>query len=229
MTPDLQIGSSMAVHLHRLMGQQIVSGTYDGKPFPNEADLAGEFGASRTVVREAIKMLTAKGLINPRQSAERILPITSWNLLDPDIAEWLVERPFSTEIYQQFTQMRMAIEPVAAMLASQCQDALLIAAIDDAFKSIALSPSGSEARLKANINFHVAILRASGNAFFERMQNLIDTAIKMETSVKTDQESDLVLRRQILNAINERDGNRAETRMRNLLLDAEAFQQQSRA
>lgn len=229
MAADLQIGSSMAVHMHRLLGQRIVSGAYDHSPFPNEAELAIEFSASRTVVREAIKMLTAKGLINPRQSSERILPITAWNLLDPDVAAWLIERPFSIEIYRQFTQMRLAIEPIAAMLAAQCQDAKLISDIETALQKIRESEPASSARLNANTDFHVAILRASHNAFFERLQNLIHTAIHMETSVTVDQGSDLAMKEEIFRAIAQNDSAGSERRMRELLMGAEQNLEQYRA
>src|SRR5580704_8599963 len=79
------------------LGAAIVTGTYSKEnPFPVEAELSVQYGASRSILREAVKMLTAKGLLaaRPRQGTW-VQPESSWNLLDPDVLRWLLERKFS--------------------------------------------------------------------------------------------------------------------------------------
>jgi len=103
------------------LGIDIVKGTFSEKnPFPVEEELCRRFGASRTVLREAVKMLTAKGLLSarPRQGT-RVLPEASWNLLDPDILRWMLEKKYCSTLLIQFNEVRLAIEPQAAALAAK--------------------------------------------------------------------------------------------------------------
>ena len=76
------------------LGQAIVTGTWDAAgAFPIEAELCARFGVSRSVVREAVKMLTAKGLLSARPRRGTVVePEPHWNLLDPDVLRWLLER-----------------------------------------------------------------------------------------------------------------------------------------
>jgi hypothetical protein len=100
------------------LGRAIVTGRYEREAFPTEAELAKQHGVSRSVTREAVKMLTAKGLLSarPRQGTV-VQPATNWNLFDTDVLRWLLERQFSIDLLRQFNQLRVAIEPEAAALA----------------------------------------------------------------------------------------------------------------
>src|ERR1700676_3324975 len=111
------LGRNLTHGLVDAIGRKIVTGGYDKKPFPIEAELEEEHGVSRSVTREAMKMLTAKGLLSarPRQGTI-VLPRASWNLFDADVLRWMLERKFSIELLRQFAELRSAIEPVAAAL-----------------------------------------------------------------------------------------------------------------
>src|SRR3981081_2679046 len=100
------------------LGQAIVMGEYEREHFPTEADLTKHFGTSRSVTRAAGKMLTATGLLSarPRQGTS-VEPEGRWNLFDPDVLRWLLERKFSLKLLAEFTEMRLAIEPTAAHFA----------------------------------------------------------------------------------------------------------------
>src|SRR3546814_18855099 len=89
-------------------GRAIVVGDYDGATFPTGAELAKQHGVSRSVTREAVKMLTAKGLLSarPRQGTT-VQPTTSWNLFDTDVLRWLLERQFSIDLLRQFNELRV--------------------------------------------------------------------------------------------------------------------------
>ncbi|EJL25785.1 transcriptional regulator [Caulobacter sp. AP07] len=108
-------GVSFTHSLVESLGQAIVTGDYVESGFPNEGELSKQFGASRTVTREAVKMLTAKGLLSARPRHGTVVePETEWNLLDPDVLRWLLERKFSLRLLAEFTEMRLGIEPAAA-------------------------------------------------------------------------------------------------------------------
>jgi DNA-binding FadR family transcriptional regulator len=179
-----ETGLGLTHNLLRILGQSIVSGTYDTKSFPTEAELSATYGSSRTVTREAVKMLTAKGLLTSRpRKGTQVEPMERWNLLDPSVTGWMMERPYSDKIYRDFTQMRLAVEPTAASLAAKRQDRAQIRMIRDALERMRTHSASNESTLEADIDFHVAILRASGNAFFWQMRELIRVALNMSITL----------------------------------------------
>ena len=175
-----ELAMSMSGHMHRILGKAIVSGQYDVTPLPSESEIAARFGASRTVVREAVKMLVAKGLISPRQrQGTRVTPMSEWNLLDPEVSVWLKARPFSKQLCLEFIQMRLGIEPVAAALAAESGNANDVAAIAHQVALMKANRNDASKLLEADVDFHVAILRASGNHLFWRMKEFITTALHL--------------------------------------------------
>ncbi|MDC7676141.1 FadR/GntR family transcriptional regulator [Asticcacaulis machinosus] len=212
-----KFGSNMTVQLQMTLGQMIVAGHFDEVPFPNEAELSTMFDASRTVVREAIKMLTAKGLISTRQRGERLLPMRDWNLLDPDVSSWLKQRPFSADTYREYTQMRLAIEPVAAGLVAASGGPEVIRQINSALDALNRADADAEQQLQATLGFHHAILMGSRNAFFTRLTELVTTALHLEASALPANAYSNQIREQIGNAIRHGDAPGAEAMMRELL------------
>jgi DNA-binding FadR family transcriptional regulator len=90
------LGRNLTYGMLDAVGRAIVTGHYDGKRFPTEAELAIEHGVSRSVTREAVKMLTAKGLLSARPRQGTIIqPNSTWNLFDTDVLRWLLERQFT--------------------------------------------------------------------------------------------------------------------------------------
>lgn len=162
------------------LGTAIVTGTYSPKnPFPVEAVLCKQYRASRSVLREAVKMLTAKGLLSarPRQGTW-VQPETSWNLLDPDVLRWLLERKFSFGLLIEFAQIRLAVEPKAAALAAAQPDPAHRAPVGDAIERMIAAERDADDPLESDIAFHAAVLRASGNRFYAKLPELIDTALR---------------------------------------------------
>src|SRR5258705_237538 len=129
-------GQNLTYSIVHDLGVAVVTGTYSKEnPFPVEAELCRQYGASRSVLREAVKMLTAKGLLGarPRQGTW-VQPEENWNLLDPDILGWLLERKFSPALLLEFTEIRIAGKPAVAAEAMRklIQEALdLIAAAEE--------------------------------------------------------------------------------------------------
>lgn len=174
-------GQNLTYAIAEQLGQAVVTQTY-GKavPFPIEAELCKQFGASRTVLREAVKMLTAKGLLNARprqgtwvQSEDR------WNMLDPDVLRWLMERKFSLRLLTEFTQIRLAIEPMAARLAATDATPAGIARIREAIERMQAAARGEDDPLESDIAFHVAVLHATGNRFYAQLDGLTNAALRI--------------------------------------------------
>lgn len=217
MALHMELGSNLAIQLHSTLGQQIVAGEFEGKTFPSEAELAIRFDASRTVIREAMKMLTARGLINARQRGNRLNPITDWNLLDPDVSHWLRQRPFSIEAYREFIQMRLGIEPVAAGLTASLRDPVILEELTISLEGLRTPVGDSPERLKLSIRFHQALLRGSRNLFFNRLTELVATALHMETRILNATNNGLPFQEQIHACILHGDSAGAEAIMRELL------------
>lgn len=162
------------------LGRAIVTHSFDAdRPFPVEAALCRQLGASRPVLREALKMLTAKGLLRARQRSGTIVQAEDqWNLLDPDVLRWMLERPFSSDLLIDFTQMRMAIEPRAAALAATAATAEQQAAMTRAIARMVAAERGEDDALEADIALHSAVLRASNNRFFRQFTGMSETTLR---------------------------------------------------
>lgn len=209
------------------LGRAIVIGNYDGMAFPTESDLARQHAVSRSVTREAVKMLTAKGLLTARpRKGTSIQPPASWNLFDPDVLRWLLERKFSLDLLRQFTELRMAIEPAAAALAARSASAGGLAAIDAGYERMVDAEAGDDDPLEADIAFHIAVLRASANPFYAQFQDVVTTALR--TSIRftnrfKGRTASLPQHHAVLAAIAARKPNRAHAAMAELIADVMAL------
>ncbi len=106
---DFAREGNLTLGLLNEVGRQVVVGEFEEQPFPTEADLAVKYGVSRSVTREALKMLAAKGLVSARpKRGTFVRPPDDWNLFDPDVLRWLLERKFSVQLLRQFNELRVA-------------------------------------------------------------------------------------------------------------------------
>ena len=103
------------------IGKRIVTGQYKpGDTLPTEPEVQAEFGVSRTAVREAIRLLSAKGLTASRPKiGTRVRPTVDWNMFDVDVLRWQVDQGPSDEFVNALFEMREIIEPSAASLAAE--------------------------------------------------------------------------------------------------------------
>lgn len=174
-----RLGLNLTYGMLDSLGRAIVIGAYEATVFPTEAELAKQHGVSRSVTREAVKMLTAKGLLSARPRQGTIIqPASAWNLFDTDVLRWLLERKFSVDLLREFNQLRVAIEPAAAALAAVNASADERAAIVAGLHRMEAAERGDDDTLDADIAFHVAILRASGNPFFVQFRDVVTTALR---------------------------------------------------
>lgn len=164
------------------IGLRIVSGEFDaGTQLPNEADLAARLSVSRGGVREAIKALAAKGMVEPRpRLGTRVLARPEWNLMDRDVIEWH-GRAADLAFLQDLMELRLMVEPGAARLAAERADETQIATLEAAYEGMAthadLLPESEDAFVEADLTFHLTILRASGNQLIEQLGRLLETGL----------------------------------------------------
>jgi DNA-binding FadR family transcriptional regulator len=205
------------------LGRAIVVGDFDEAAFPTEAELAIRYGVSRSVTREAVKMLTAKGLLSARPRWGTLVePQSQWNLLDPDVLRWLLDRPYSQDLLRQFNELRLAVEPAAAALAARVADASALARISAGYERMVEADGGRDDPLAADIAFHVAILQATGNPFYMHFQDMVAAAL--ETSIRfTNQiaghSASLTAHAAVLEAIRAGDAARSSAAMTEIVVD----------
>ena len=205
------------------VGRSIVTGAYDESGFPTEAELAQRYQVSRSVTREAVKMLTAKGLLTARpRKGTTVQPSTSWNLFDPDVLRWLLERKFSLRLLRQFSDLRIAIEPAAAGLAAAAADQDGIAAIRAGFARMEAAEAGGDDPLEADIAFHIAVVSASANPFYMQFRDLVTTALR--TSIRftnrfQGRTASLPAHRSVLDAVEAGDAKAARAAMAAIIED----------
>jgi DNA-binding FadR family transcriptional regulator len=168
-------GARLYDHVARDLGQRIIAGDYaPGALLPNESECCINFRVGRTAVREAVKMLAAKGLIVSRPKVgSRVQPREAWNLLDLDVLEWYRGTVPFREFAADVQELRTMIEPEAAALAAANRAAEPFAALTAAYAGMSQA-SDEDAWNRADVAFHRAILEASGNALLMPFGRVIE-------------------------------------------------------
>ncbi|MEL7527037.1 MAG: FCD domain-containing protein [Pseudomonadota bacterium] len=157
------------------LGHKIALGEYPvGDVLPKEDELVALLQVSRTVIREAVKVLCGKGLVRTaRRYGSRVCPFTDWNLLDPDVIRWHTpDCPMTPTIYADAMQLRSIFEPEAAALAASNGSRIQHDRILQAARNIH-ADYGEDAMIGASFAFHSTILQATGNLMLTHFENLI--------------------------------------------------------
>lgn len=212
------------------LGRDIVTGAFsDESSFKVEADLCKTYGVSRSVLREAVKMLSAKGMLASRpKQGTWVQPEAEWNLLDPDVLRWLLSRKeLSLDLLVEFTEIRMAIEPIAARLAIRRATQEDFARMHSALDAMQEAADGIGDPLQSDIDLHISVLIASQNRFLVRHQALVETAlsfsIRLTNEVKQVPIASIEDHAAIVYAIEEKREADAIDATMSLLNDALAF------
>jgi DNA-binding FadR family transcriptional regulator len=165
------------------LGRRIVSGELSGgSQLPNEADLAAQLKVSRGGVREAVKALAAKGLVEPRpRLGTRVLPRTEWNLMDREVISWH-GGVGDAEFLKDLLELRLMVEPGAASLAAERASDEQLAVLESAYAGMAEHaprlPDEEDSFVQADLAFHLTLLRASGNQLIEQLGRLLETSLQ---------------------------------------------------
>jgi GntR family galactonate operon transcriptional repressor len=205
------------------LGSRIVRGELTpGDTLPNETDLARELGASRTVVREAVKALAAKGLLEARtRTGTRVLESIHWNLLDLDVLAWRYAAMPRTQFFRELFEIRRMIEPAAAELAAGRATPEDVAAIAQAYAEMVTVDvdAAGDAAIEADLRFHRAVLAAAHNELLAQMGGLIGVGLLASFRISSaSYDVGLPLHRQVLDAIRARRPAQAREAMERLLL-----------
>jgi DNA-binding FadR family transcriptional regulator len=167
-------------HVMHELGQRIVSGRVrPGEVLPREETLASSLQVSRTALREALKVLSAKGLIESRAGVgARVLQERYWNQLDADVLAWRCASMPTDDFVDKLVEMREIIEPAAAAAAAIHRTAAQLSAIQAAFVLMDASTTLDE-WAHADLVFHEALLHATGNELLMSLFSVIETALGM--------------------------------------------------
>ena len=165
---------------------QILSGELpQGHVFPGEIEFAEQIGISRSALREAFRVLAAKGLVDSRPKAgTRVTPRRQWSMLDPDLLAWQFEAEPSRKFIHDLFELRMMVEPQAAALAAARRSDLDVTAMASALEAMAKHGLATEQGRLADQQFHMIMLEATGNEMVVALASSIMAAIAWTTIYK---------------------------------------------
>ncbi|SFC75970.1 transcriptional regulator, GntR family [Microbulbifer thermotolerans] len=217
---------SLSVQVARELGRRIVAGAIEtGTLLDEENALAERFKVSRVVIRDAVKILVSKGMLDVRRGiGTRVRPRTDWILLDDDVLAWHLSAPPNHEFLKQLLEIRIAFEPKAARWAAERGTEEDIATIRAACDQMEASVGSSEGFVVADALFHKAILSAAHNDILTAIEGVIYSAllvsIKITNQTRESNLQSVPFHREVLEAIAARDGDLAEQLTSKLLEDA---------
>lgn len=209
--------------LHRqaveALGQRIVSGDISvGSALPTEPELGEELEVSRTVVREAVKVLASKGLVTTRpRTGTRVRPRADWDVLDHDVLGWIVQAGPDRPFFEDLFEVRTIIEPRAAALAAERRterEATRLAGLLERMEEAGDDP---RRHIEADLPLHSAILEASHNELLVRLSSTLGVALRagrdVTTRVTAGMAVSIPLHAQVVQAIIDGDPGRAREAM----------------
>ncbi|MFB7738115.1 FadR/GntR family transcriptional regulator [Streptomyces sp. NPDC056112] len=217
-------GRGLHGQLVQQLGQMIVSGDLGAdRPLVPE-EIGQRFEVSRTVVRESLRVLEAKGLVSARPNVgTRVRPVSDWNLLDPDIIEWRAFGPQRDDQRRELSELRWTIEPLAARLAAGHAREDIQQRLSDMVEIMghALGQSDALTFSRADAEFHSLLIQIAGNRMLEHLSGIVSAALQVSggpvTGCDRPNEASLAQHARIVDAVAGGDGTAAENAMRQLL------------
>ena len=169
------------------LGSEIASGALPvGELLPTEAELCSRFAVSRTVVREAVKLLSSKGLLRTSSGIGTwVPPVDEWNFLDPLVFSWVRAGGNTEALIRHLFAFRTAIEPAAAAEAARQARPDQVAVIKSALDVMYAAKTDFGQWIAGDIDFHTAIYSASNNLFMAPLANLFREYFQMSFSVSS--------------------------------------------
>lgn len=225
-------GSNLHGKVAHELGRRVVGGVYPaGALLPNEEQLCAELQVSRTPLREAVKVLAAKGLLESRpRIGTRVRSKDLWNLLDPDILAWRCATGPDAEFLRHLTELREIIEPAAASLAASSRTEEQLELIAAALQAMNNAQTMAQ-WVEADLAFHTAILKATNNPLLMPLAAIIDSALEslLRVTARTagDFKRGLSDHQKVFEAIQRGDASNAVHRMAGMLSDTRALMKRS--
>jgi DNA-binding FadR family transcriptional regulator len=218
----------LGLHEHVIseIGRRIISGELPpGKPLPSEMELCITLGVSRTVLREALRVLAAKGLIDAKPKIGTVVqPESVWNCLDVDVLTWRLETGDVDTVIRELYELRYLIEPMAASLAAQHANDDDIEELRQAYTAMEAAGDDGAKLVEPDVRFHRAIIAASGNSLFSSLAHAIGATLTINFTLGIDnprgQVHTLPFHKNVLDAIAAHDVVGARVAMRKLIEDS---------
>ncbi len=191
----------------RTLGLHLIKAEAAGEPvsFPNEAGLCEQLGVSRSILREAVKVLADKGMLEVRpRSGTRSRPRVDWNLLDPDILCWQAEAKPDGRFLRELCEVRLAIEPTASGFAAVRATAEETEAIAECLERRETLDGSTPAEIvESNLRFYEAVVAASHNPMFRQLSASIRFPMQVALSYTVRLPAARVLEREAHRALYE--------------------------
>jgi DNA-binding FadR family transcriptional regulator len=204
-----------------IIARRILTGEIAAGATLNIAALQEELDVSLTALREALKVLAAKGIVDARQKRGTFVrPRADWNLLDGDVIRWRFAEGADPRLLDNLHEVRGIVEPAAARLAAGRATDDDLAALDGALDEMTAATGDPVAAVAADLSFHRALLAATHNELLENMEVVMETGLAARDRLVhgVEQYDDPVpSHRAVVDAIRARDAVAAETAMRQLL------------
>lgn len=198
------------------LGEAIVAGRYAaGGSIPPEPVLCEELGVSRTVIREAVKSLVAKGLLTTGPKVgTRVQAEEQWNWFDADVIVWQTKAGLSVDFLQDLQDLRRVVEPAAVRLAASRATAQDIADMEEAYAGMKRAIDFGGDYITPDLRFHQGLIRSSHNRMLVQMSRalgaLLRTSFEISTTRKDGPSTSLPLHRAVLDAVIASEPARAE-------------------
>ena len=222
-------GSKRSLHVQvaRNIARGILSGELaQGSILPGEVALCEKFGVSRTALREAVKLLTSKGLLESKPKVgTRVIDRAYWNFLDPQLIEWMDGLADPDVFCQQFLGLRRAIEPEACALAAIHASAAQRIELSETFQEmveVSEAPIFDQEKwLDVDTRFHSLVFNSTGNDFYLPFGNILTTMFVNFIAHSSEEGSTCINEhREIYDAIMAGNAEKARQASANHLLDS---------
>ncbi|WES68386.1 FadR/GntR family transcriptional regulator [Superficieibacter sp. HKU1] len=211
---QLAAQKNLSYVLAEKLAQKILQGVYAPESIlPGEIELGEQYGVSRTAVREAIKTLTAKGMVLPRpRIGTRVMPQSDWNFLDKELLSWWMTEDNFQGVVQHFLIMRSSLEPQACLLAATRGSAEQKAQLNTLMEEMVLLKQHfqRERWIEVDMAWHEHIYKMSGNPFLTSFATLFQSVYHIYfTSITHNEVIKLDLHQAIVDAIQDSNGHQA--------------------
>jgi DNA-binding FadR family transcriptional regulator len=229
-SPRFRVSPDRTVSAHdqiaRALGMDILSGRLKpAQTLPAEAELLLRFQVSRTVLREVMKTLAAKGLIvSKTRVGTKVLPPVHWNLFDADVLSWKIDLGYDAPLREDIAEIRRAIEPRAAALAAQRRTPEQVAELREWVARMRQPGHTRHTHAEVDLGFHLAVGMASGNALMRGIAAVIEAALVASFTLSSAIDEPELFAASIANheavvdAIEARDGDAAAAAMLKVIL-----------
>ncbi|MFJ9245126.1 FadR/GntR family transcriptional regulator [Streptomyces sp. NPDC101776] len=206
------------------LGLRIIRGDYPPGSVVDPAKFETELGVSKTVVREALRVLAAKGLLESRQKrGTTIRPRADWNLLDSDLLRWQGSSAPTDGFFGDLAEVRAIVEPAGARLAATRRTPSDLDALRHALDAMAAAGTDADAMVEADLAFHRALLDAAHNELLSRMEVVIEAGLRVRDRIVHGARhfaDSIPVHRKLLDAVEAGDPDAAVAAVASLLAQA---------